>query len=69
MLLHLHEDVVSYKELELESSFTHGIHKLLLFKISNAQQANGTKETLAHIHNSYATWRFKKGIKSNYLLR
>ena len=57
----------SYKELELEESFIYGIHKILLFKIVNREQ-NSNETTLAHIHNTYATWRHKKGLQSNYLL-
>jgi hypothetical protein len=56
-----------YKELELEESFIYGIHKILLFKIVNGEQ-NGAESTLAHIHNTYATWRYKKNLQSNYLL-
>ena len=61
--------VVSYKELELERNFIHGIHKLLLFRINFSQSLSAEKDTLVHIHNTYATWRHKKGLKSNYLLR
>jgi len=60
---------VEYKELELQSSFVYGIHKLLLFKIINQQKSTDHPSTLAHIHNSYATWRYKQHIESNYLMR
>lgn len=60
---------VEYKELELQSSFVYGIHKLLLFKIINQQKFADYPSTLAHIHNSYATWRYKQHIESNYLMR
>ena len=65
--LPLPQDRIGYKELELENSFICGIHKLLLFKIIHHEEAKQTG-TLAHIHNSYATWRYKKGLQSNYLL-
>jgi hypothetical protein len=59
----------SYKELVLESSFIHGIHRLLLFKIMHREPVNPEYKTLAHLHNTYATWRHKKGLAGNYLLR
>lgn len=68
-ILPLPNGAVSYKELELQDSFVYGIHKLLLFTIRNREQLNNDHHTLAHIHNSYATWRRKKGMESNYLLR
>ena len=67
--LPLPNGAVAYKELELQSSFVYGIHKLLLFKIIFTGQIIKTPETLAHIHNSYATWRYKQGLPGNYLLR
>ena len=65
---------VSYKELLLLNSFTHGIHKIMLFKIVFYQHPGSYREqtenaTLAHIHNSYATWRYKNKLPGNYLLR
>lgn len=65
----LPEQAVSYQELVLQDSFTHGIHKIMLFKIIFYQQLQAQNATLAHIHNSYATWRYKKGLPGNYLLR
>lgn len=67
--LPLPKGLLAYKELQLFSSFTHGIHKLLIFKIIYKEQVNPAGGTLAHIHNSYATWRYKKGFESNYLMR
>lgn len=67
--LPLPNGIVAYKELQLQDSFTEGIHRLLLFKIVNSKSVSITAGKLAHIHNSYATWRYKKGLKSNYLLR
>jgi hypothetical protein len=65
----LSKEMLSYKELELESSFIHGIHKILLFKIVNEKQTASDTATLTHIHNLYATWRYKHHISSNFLLR
>lgn len=65
--LPLPDHSIAYKELELQHSFICGIHKLLLFKIVHREQAN-EDHTLAHIHNTYATWRYKKHLPSNYLL-
>ncbi len=65
----LPEPAVSYQELVLQDSFTHGIHKIMLFKIIFYQQVQPKNATLAHIHNSYATWRYKNDLPGNYLLR
>lgn len=67
--LPLPKNLVGYKELELKESFIQGIHRFLLFKIVYAQQGSGQPATLSHVHNVYATWRYKKGMKSNYLMR
>ena len=67
--LPLPKDALLYKELELENSFTHGIHKLLLFKILYEEKIGDETGPLAHIHNCYGTWRYKQGISSNFLLR
>jgi hypothetical protein len=67
--LPLPKNLLSYKELELEDSFFHGIHKLLVFKIVYEEKAVYEPETLAHIHNCYATWRYKHRISSNLLSR
>jgi hypothetical protein len=67
--LPLPKDALLYKELELENSFTHGIHKLLLFRIICEEKIADETGALAHIHNCYATWRYKQGISSNFLLR
>ena len=65
----LPQPVLSYRELQLIESFTHGIHKLLLFKIMSQHTVSDEPATLAHIHNVYATWRYNKGLAGNYLLR
>jgi hypothetical protein len=61
--------LLSYRELELAGSFNHGIHKLLLYKIISFQVVSKDLSTLAHIHNCYATWRHRKGLPGNYLVR
>jgi len=65
----LPEHALSYRELILANSFVHGIHKILLFQISFTRQMKDEMHTLAHINNSYATWRHKTGLAGNYLLR
>jgi hypothetical protein len=67
--LPLPQPVLYYRELELIESFVHGIHKLFLFKIVSSGLINDEPATLAHIHNTYATWRYNKGLPGNYLLR
>ncbi|MFM6924522.1 MAG: hypothetical protein ACKOU7_03400 [Ferruginibacter sp.] len=60
---------ISCRELKLADSFIHGIHTILLFKIRNTRQLTAGNNTLMHIHNSYASWRYKNGFKGNYLMR
>lgn len=67
--LPLPQFVMYYRELELVQSFEHGIHKLLLYKIVSRQTLSDEGATLAHIHNTYATWRRNKDLPGNYLLR
>lgn len=67
--LPLPEAALSYRELELQDSFIYGIHKLLLFKVVAQQQVSTAPFTLAHVHNSYATWRYNNRLEGNYLLR
>jgi len=67
--LPLPHSILEYRELALEESFTHGIHKLLLYRIISNQVVTNAPSTLAHIHNCYATWRHRKGLSGNYLLR
>jgi hypothetical protein len=62
-------EATGYRELELESSLLHGIHKLLLFKIIHTKALTPVPATLVHIHNSYATWRDNNHLTGNYLLR
>ena len=59
----------SYRELELMDSFIHGIHRIMLFRTLSEQAIRPLGTTLSHIHNSYATWRYKNGLPGNYLLR
>ncbi|HMK02624.1 MAG TPA: hypothetical protein VK489_00450 [Ferruginibacter sp.] len=65
----LPEQALSYRELILLDSFTYGIHRILLFRIGFQQQPGAQTGTLAHIHNSFATWRYKNRLPGNYLLR
>jgi hypothetical protein len=67
--LPLPNSVQSYRELELIESFEHGIHRLLLYKIISNHTIAKEPSTLAHIHNCYATWRYRKGLPGNYLFR
>lgn len=60
---------VCYRELELLQYFDHGIHRLFLFNILNKRETGSKPDTLAHIHNVYATWRHNNGLPGNYLLR
>lgn len=66
--LPLPQESAGYHELELQSWFDHGIHRVLLFRVINQFGGPG-KQSLAHIHASYATWRLKHGFPGNYLLR
>lgn len=66
--LPLPPNVIECRELELKDSFIHGIHKLLLFKILNHQRSQNSSTTLAHVHNAYATWRYKQGLGNYFFL-
>jgi flavin reductase (DIM6/NTAB) family NADH-FMN oxidoreductase RutF len=67
--LPLPRETLYYHELELMESFVHGLHKLFLFKIASGKAIKDERATLAHIHNTYATWRHNKRLPGNYLLR
>jgi len=67
--LPLPKEIVTYKELQLITSFVHGIHKLLIFKITYTESVVTGDNTLMHIHAAYATWRHRKGLESNYQFR
>ena len=67
--LPLPKAIFSYRELKLRDSFTHGIHTIFLFSIFNKHQIKPAIATLAHIHNCYASWRYKNKLPGNYLLR
>ncbi len=65
----LPDHAVAYRELILLDSFIHGIHKIMLFKVVFSQQLIAQTSTLAHIHNSYASWRYNNKLGGNFLLR
>lgn len=63
------QQAISYKELALAGSFIQGIHTIMLFKIVTCRLLQPENDTLAHIHNAYASWRYKNRLAGNYLLR
>jgi hypothetical protein len=65
----LPKGTVSYRELQLKSSFHHGIHTILIFRILHQDTIRKGISRLSHVHNAYATWRFNNGWKDSYLLR
>ena len=65
----LPKGTVTYRELQLKSSFRHGIHTILIFHILYKDTIRKGISRLSHVHNAYATWRFNNGWKDNYLLR
>jgi hypothetical protein len=65
----LPQSALEYRELEWQASFMRGIHKIHLFKVVFHKKISDVTDTLAHVHNSYATWRHNEGWESNYLLR
>jgi hypothetical protein len=67
--LPLPRSALFYRELVVQDSFIHGIHRVMLFKTLYRQGFQGAPSTLAHIHNVYATWRKHKRLPGNYLLR
>jgi hypothetical protein len=60
---------LNYRELEMQDHFRHGIHQLMLFKVLSNNPVTATGNSLAHIHNTYATWRDNNHLEGNYLLR
>jgi hypothetical protein len=67
--LPLPQSALFYRELELEDSFIHGIHRVMLFKTLYTQRIQDISSTLVHVHNVYATWRQHNHMQGNYLLR
>lgn len=67
--LPLPRTAVRYRELQLLNSWPAGIHTIMLMQVVGQQVVAEQAATLAHVHNSYATWRYKTGLESNYLLR
>jgi hypothetical protein len=65
--LPLPESAVFFHELELQQSFVHGIHRLMVFKVLSRQQVRPNASNLLHIHNTYATWRHRHHLPGNYL--
>jgi hypothetical protein len=59
----------NYRELSIIDSFVHGLHRIFLFRVIHKEEIKQGNSTLAHVHNLYATWLFKKGFKGNFLLR
>ena len=69
LLWPLPQHAISYRELVLLEGFEQGIHTILLFRIGFSHPGANEKNSLAHIHNSYASWRYKNGLAGNFLLR
>jgi hypothetical protein len=67
--LPLPQAAVRYRELQLLDTWQAGIHTIMVMQVIGKQVVAEQASTLAHVHNSYATWRYKKGLESNYLLR
>lgn len=60
--------VREYFELEVESFFDVGIHRIFIYRILHRQSIS-EGDTLAHIHQYYVQWRLNKGIETKMLLR
>jgi hypothetical protein len=63
------EHAVSTCLLSCIYGFEAGIHRIMVFRFVSPWLPIGQGGTLAHVHNVYATWRRKKGLSGNYLLR
>ncbi|HLG32395.1 MAG TPA: hypothetical protein VI362_05095 [Ignavibacteriaceae bacterium] len=63
------DNVVSYSELKLTNSVEIGIHKLYFFKIVHTESINQSKSILAHIHRTYAEWRKRNSIHTDFVIR
>lgn len=62
------EGAISGMELERLDSTLIGIHEIHLFRINAKKTLDTNAGRLAHIHNAYASWRFKNRFPGNYLL-
>lgn len=60
--------VLRYFELTVLESIDVGIHRIFLYKIENIVKVRSGK-TLSHIHQYYAEWRKRNGMKTDLLLR
>jgi flavin reductase (DIM6/NTAB) family NADH-FMN oxidoreductase RutF len=60
--------VLRYFELTVLESVDLGIHRIFLYKIENIVNVR-SGNTLSHIHQYYAEWRRRNGMKTDLLLR
>jgi hypothetical protein len=63
------DSAIYCREMEVMDSFILGIHRIFTLKILSRRTINDKNDTLAHVHNAYASWRHNKGMTGNYLLR
>ena len=59
---------LEYRELELERIIEHGVHQLLFFKVNSHVELIDVPH-LRHIHVSYAHYRRRNKMQTNYLIR
>jgi flavin reductase (DIM6/NTAB) family NADH-FMN oxidoreductase RutF len=64
----LPKTVLRYFELTVEEFVDVGIHRIFLYRIENMVILQKGK-TLSHIHQYYAEWRKRNGLKTEMLLR
>ncbi|MBC8046791.1 MAG: hypothetical protein H7Y00_08350 [Fimbriimonadaceae bacterium] len=65
----LPDETLSYREMELQDHFDAGIHRLLFYKIIHQKVISNNSATLCHLHKHYITWRNKKGLNTERLIR
>lgn len=59
---------IEYRELDLVDSFIHGIHRVSVFEILSHQKFTENPLTLSCVNNTYATWRHKNKLPTNYFM-
>jgi hypothetical protein len=56
-----------YKELSLIETHAIGVHRLHVFRIEHEEKI-AAADTLVHVHEYYASWRYRNGFRDTYYL-
>jgi len=61
--------MIGYRELRQISSCDVGIHRLHCYEVLNHKQITESTNRLSHVHRTYAEYRLRRGLATNYALR